>query len=107
MVGMYGCAGGTARANEIVAPAIETPHLMIEMSNLETPELDPRWQSTIGLDDEFTQDGQGRIRGERLDASWNLRIGRGASSGEVTEADDDYTLRIEWANGVVFTREAP
>jgi len=52
LVSMYGCTGGTVRADEVAAPAIEAPNVVVE-----TPGLAGKWQSMIGLDDQFPQDG--------------------------------------------------
>jgi hypothetical protein len=80
---MYGCTGGTVRADDIVAPAVETPNLV-----LETPDLAGTWQSTIGLDYEFTQDGP--------DFAW--RVNGSGQLGMGTAADS--VLNASWrANG--------
>jgi len=75
LVSMYGCTGGTARADEIVARAIETQYLTVE-----TPDLAEGWQSPIGLEVEFTQDGS--------DFAWRVngsgQLGMGTVAGNVT-----------------------
>jgi photosystem II stability/assembly factor-like uncharacterized protein len=78
------------------------------------------WRSNIGLvyqinqeGDSFTwnvesirQRGEGTIAGGELNATWQGRSGRESGRGRVTAADQNgRATRLEWSNGVVFTRE--
>jgi photosystem II stability/assembly factor-like uncharacterized protein len=83
------------------------------------PFVSGTWQSNIGLVYEIKCSGntfnwrvastgetaQGEVEGEILFASWRSRKGEQSARGAIVKVDDQgKALRIEWSNGVVFSR---
>lgn len=53
----------------------------------------------------FNEKGEGTISGSVISASWSGTNGSGSATGTVTRVDEaGRATRIEWNNGVVFTR---
>jgi hypothetical protein len=85
------------------------------------PDISGRWNSNIGLVYEISQQGgdfrwsvaslgqsaTGTLSGASIAASWSDKNGKGSGRGTVTAKDAaGRATRIEWENGVVFTRFA-
>lgn len=79
------------------------------------------WMSSIKKTYEILQQGRnfnwsvretdekaaGMIYGDEVVVEWSGRFGSGHAEGHVIEREDSgRALRIEWSNGVIFTREA-
>jgi hypothetical protein len=78
------------------------------------------WNSNIGAIYEITQDGlafqwytnnlgwdenaTGTITGSTVSASWSGKHGSGTATGTVVSGREGIANRIEWTNGVVFSR---
>jgi len=49
----------------------------------------------------------GKIEGDRLSVSWVLANRKGTATGRITQRDrTGRAIRIEWSNGIFFTRSA-
>jgi hypothetical protein len=81
--------------------------------------IDGVWKSNIGAAYEIMQHGgkflwwserlnetaMGVVQGNRMRATWNGSNGAGTGEAKITRFDDQgRARRIEWSNGVVFTR---
>jgi hypothetical protein len=81
--------------------------------------IDGVWNSNIGAVYEITQHGRkflwwserlnetamGVVQGNRIGATWNGTNGAGSGDARITRFDGrGQARRIEWSNGVVFTR---
>jgi hypothetical protein len=77
-----------------------------------------QWKSSIGLVYEISQtgtsftwtvaateeQGHGSLRGTDIDGQWTGPRGSGSAKGRVIADAQSRGLRIEWSNGVMFTR---
>ncbi len=85
------------------------------------PDISGTWASSIKRTYEIVQQGHeftwtvqgtnqkatGMIEGEHLAAEWSGGFGSGHAEGFITEADQTgRPTKIEWSNGVIFTRAA-
>jgi len=87
-------------------------------AGVEGTSLTGRWNSNIGQVYEINQQGaqftwtavllnqqaSGTIVGDNLHASWKGAVGQESATGRVVRDAQGGATRIEWSNGVVFTR---
>lgn len=90
-------------------------------STASASDLTGRWNSSIGLVYDITQVGQtmswkvtttpqtatGTVQGNTVNASWTGPGNTGSASGKIIRDQQGRAIRIEWSNGVVFTRKLP
>jgi len=112
--------GGTGTTHR-APPAGDAPKTV--QMKLGTIAVDPiniagTWKSNIGSvyeiiqnKDKFTwkvtaksQTGEGTITGDSLSATWVDPQGRGGAKGKIILDGQGKAIRIQWSNGVVFTR---
>lgn len=87
--------------------------------DLKAPDVAGTWKSSIGLEYVFMQNnnqftwqvkqhsenGQGAIKGKKIQASWSGDKGNGSGSAEITKVDsNNKALEIRWNSGVIFFR---
>lgn len=84
----------------------------------QVPDISGTWKSSIGLVYEISQTGngftwhvasinqraEGTIEGDAVKASWRGLLRRDSATGKVIRDASGRAVRIEWSNGVVFTR---
>lgn len=90
------------------------------LQDVEVLSIDGVWGSNIGFEYRITQSGnnftwdvlkpireqgRGTISGDRINASWSGNNGSGSANGRILGLDSlKRATRIEWSNGVVFSR---
>lgn len=53
---------------------------------------------------DMQETGRGTINGNTISASWSGNNGSNSATGRIITSGNGYAIRIEWSNGVVFTR---
>ena len=113
--------GGGSGTVHRAPPAGDTPktvQMKLGTINLGIADISGVWKSNIGLVYEIVQDndkftwivtiqnqlGEGLITGDSISATWSDRKGRGSAKGKIIKNREGKAIRIEWSNGVVFTR---
>lgn len=113
--------GGGTGATHRAPPAGEAAkpvEMKLGTIKLEPIDISGIWKSNIGLvydisqnKDKFTwrvrgqsQIGEGTIAGDSVNVIWTDPKGRGGAQGKITLDRSGKAVRIQWSNGVVFTR---
>ncbi len=113
--------GGTGTVHRAPPAGGEAPkpvELKLGTITVEPISIAGTWKSNIGLVYEITQSkdkftwkvlgqnqaGEGTITGKAVSVTWTDTKGRGGAKGKIILDRQGKAVRIEWTNGVVFTR---
>jgi hypothetical protein len=116
--GTQGETAGTTHRAPPAGGASKPVPMKLGTIKLEPINIAGTWKSNIGLvyeiaqsKDKFTwkvinlkQEGEGTITGDSISATWVDPKGRGGAKGKIILNEKGKSVKIQWSNGVVFTK---